>query len=288
MRYSEHRVTATDSKQLFVRHFSPATIEGCGRTLFVIHGTSEHGGRYEHVCREAVRLGWDVICPDLRGHGLSDGIAVHVQNFDQYLRDLDSLWRFFEVNADRTAALGHSFGGLVSTRFAETRPSKLAALVLMSPLIGLNVKIDPLTYVLGKLMSYVAPKTRFQSKVPSGATTRNQEVLARREADPLIHRSVTAKWFFEMKRALIDVAADAPKLRAAVLACQAGADLIVDPLAVEPWLQTVGSDDRTFRMFDDHYHELLNEPTWPDTLSDTLQWLEVRIPCATTRANVDR
>ena len=284
MQYSEHRVTATDSQQLFVRHYSPPSGVACGRTLFIVHGTSEHGGRYRHVAEVAVSQGWDVICPDLRGHGHSDGIAVHVERFDQYLQDFDTLWRFFEVNPDRTALLGHSFGGLVSARFAQTRPSKLAALVLMSPLLGLRVKIDPLTYALGRTMSYVAPRTRFKSKVPPGSTCRCPEVLQRRDTDPLIHRSVTARWFFEMKRALRDVAQDAPRLRASVLAFQAGADLIVAPEAVEPWLQTVGTDDREFRMFAGHYHELLNEPTWPDTLAALLNWLAPRLACVPTRA----
>lgn len=279
MLYVEHTVTTSDNTRLFVRTLTPPDHLRCGRTVVIIHGTSEHGGRYEHVGRVAAESGWDVIIPDARGHGRSEGVPVHVTRFERYLQDLDTHWGYFELHPDRTAVVGHSFGGLISARFAQTRPTRLAALVLLSPLLGLNVEIDLITLLLGRLMSVVAPRTRFQSRVPASHTTRNEEVLKHREADPLLHRSVTAAWFFQMKRALRDVHRDAAKLHVPVLALQAGQDYIVDPRMVEPWLATVGSDDRAFEMFPDHYHELLNEPDWATTLGRLLSWLENRVPC---------
>lgn len=286
MKCTEFVVAASDSAQLFVRHCVARPTGQCGRTMVIVHGTSEHGGRYLHVAEQAVERGWDVIIPDLRGHGRSDGIAVHIRQFERYLLDLDTIWQFFELNPERTAMAGHSFGGLVSIRYAETRPARLAALVALSPLLGLRVRIDPVTYAIGRLMSFVAPTTRFQSKVPPEHTTRNPAILAKRATDPLLRRSVTAAWFFQMKQALQDAHDQADSLTAPVLAMQAGSDLIVDPLAVEPWLEKTESVDRTFRMLDEHYHELLNEEDWRDTLTEILTWLESRIPCNAT--SVDR
>ena len=286
MKCTEFNVTANDSANLFVRSCTAQPADRCGRTLVIIHGTSEHGGRYLHVAEAAVARGWDVLIPDLRGHGRSDGIAVHIDRFDQYLRDLDTIWQYFELNPSRTAVLGHSFGGLVSIRFAETRASRLAALVAISPLLGLRVKIDPLTYAIGRMMSFIAPTTRFQSKVPPEHTTRNAKVLAKRASDPLLHRSVTASWFFQMKQALQDAHKDASAIVIPVLAMQAGADLIVDPLAVEPWLEKTGSSDRTLKILDEHYHELLNEEDWHETLNELLNWLDSRIKCGATSVDL--
>lgn len=286
MKCTEFNVAANDSANLFVRSCIPPSADRCGRTLVIIHGTSEHGGRYLHAAEAAVARGWDVLIPDLRGHGRSDGIAVHIDRFEQYLQDLDTIWQFFELNPERTAVMGHSFGGLVSIRFAATRPSRLAALVPMSPLLGLRVKIDPLTYAIGRMMSFVAPTTRFQSKVPPEHTTRNAEVLAKRASDPLLRRSVTAAWFFQMKQALQDAHAEVSSVDVPILAMQAGEDLIVDPLAVEPWLEKTGSSDRTLKILDGHYHELLNEEDWRETLNELLSWLESRIKCGAT--SIDR
>ena len=279
MRYNELKVRTNDGSHLFVRNYSPDRNARCGRTMMLIHGTSEHSGRYEHVARAAAQNGWEVIVPDLRGHGLSDGIPVHIHRFERYLQDLDTLWQFFELNPRRTVVAGHSFGGLIAVRFAETRPNRLASLVTLSPLLGLKVKIDPFTWALGRLTSIVRPTTRFESKVPIEHTTRNTMILENRNNDPLIHRSVTAAWFFEMQRALRGAWTDAKNIKVPVLAMQAAADLIVKPEAVEPWLRQVGNRDRTFHWLAEHYHELLNETDWRRTLSTIFHWLNARMPC---------
>lgn len=285
MRYDESKFRAVDGSNLFVRTYASDESDRCARTLVILHGTSEHGGRYHHFSQFAVKNGWNVVVPDLRGHGRSDGIPVHVDQFEQYLQDLDTLWQYCELNPHRTALLGHSFGGLISARFAQTRTDRLAALALMSPLLGLRVKVDPFTYALGRVMSVIAPTTRFQSKVDPEFTTHCPDALERRNSDPLIHRSVTASWFFEMKSALAGVWRDAAKQNVPVLAIQAGDDRIVDPDAVVPWLEKTSHADTSFHLIDDAYHELLNEPDWEITAGMVLEWLERRLPCSieTTR-----
>lgn len=278
MRYHQVNLRANDSTELFVRQFVPRETERPHRTLLVVHGTSEHGGRYRHVAQEAVNRGWEVIIPDLRGHGKSRGVPVHVDDFERYLQDLDTLFQFFELNPTRTAIIGHSFGGLISARYAETRPTRMAALVLLSPLLGLRVKISPLSYLLGKCMTFVAPRTRFHSTVPVEHTTRNDRVLRHRQQDKLIHRSITASWFFEMKSALEAVWEEAPEIIVPMLTLQAGDDLIVEPSAAAPWVAKTSSRDRSFRLLKGHYHELLNEPDWRETLAHLLTWLETRLP----------
>jgi alpha-beta hydrolase superfamily lysophospholipase len=89
---------------------------------------------------------------------------------------------------------------------------------------------------------------------------------------------VTVSWFFEMKSALDRVRDDAQEIIVPLLTLQAGADRIVEPSAAAPWVACTGSTDRTFRLLDGHYHELLNEPDWHGTLDQILTWLEVRMP----------
>jgi lysophospholipase len=101
--------------------------------------------------------------------------------------------------------------------------------------------------------------------------------LERRLSDALIHRSVTAKWFFAMRTGLQSAWSAAGQIRVPVLILQAGADEIVDPKAPEHWLRLVASQDKTFLTFPEHLHELLNEPDWPDTASLIQQWLSPRI-----------
>lgn len=273
---TETVVPGHDAINLFVRHYRVSETPGA-RTLFVVHGMSEHGARYEHVARTAAARGWNVLIADLRGHGRSGGIPTHVDDFAQYVQDLDIVRERFGLVPHSTAVLGHSMGGLITARMLQQNPSAFSAAVLTSPLLAVKVPISPFTIALGRAASLVYPQARFRSRVDVQFTTRNREVLERRAADPYNNRSVTAAWFFAMEAALKSVWEQAARIACPLLLMQAGADQIVDPDAARGWFDTLASSDKTFRLFPEHYHELVNEPDWHDTVAAILDWIDARV-----------
>ena len=273
----EHVVKAHDGLELISRRYPPLDPAGDHRALVIVHGASEHGWRYDHVARLFSDRGWTVIVGDNRGHGRSGGNPMHVRKFSDYLRDLDAIWEYHSLDPSRTVLLGHSFGSLISARFAETRPKKLAALVLMAPLLRLKVQVNPLVVAWGKLVSLLLPSVRFESRVDPKDTTRDEVSLTAREADPLIHRSVTCGWFFQMKAALKAVWDEVDSLQMPVLIAQGGADRIVDPEVARPFLDLVPSTTKHLMWVPDHYHELHNEPDWLDTMTAVAEWIEEQL-----------
>jgi lysophospholipase len=273
MRTYDTLLQADDGVDLFVRRFEPARFWQ-DRSLLIVHGMSEHGHRYEHVARFAAEQGWAVIIPDLRGHGRSGGAHTHIDDFSEYVADLRRVVEAVRLPPESTVILGHSMGGLIAARFMQEFPGSAAALGLVSPLLGLELSLSPLTIALGRILSVVRPQSRFYKRIAPENTTRNPEVLARRAQDPLIHPSVTAAWYFAMRAGLRAAWEAADRLFCPVLVMQAGADLVVDPAAAEPWLAKVASSDKTLRVFPEHYHELLNETDWAHTLGDMLRWFD--------------
>jgi lysophospholipase len=278
IRDCETEIATPDRQRLFVRCYEP--LVPSGRTLIISHGASEHGERYRHVAEFFAGLGWTVIVGDHRGHGRSTGVRTHIKRFRQYAQDLELIRNYFRLAPDATAILGHSMGGLVAIRHAQLYPGHAAALVLISPLLKVKVPIPRRTIALGRVLSVLAPRTRFRSTVDPKTTTRCPQALERRLNDVLMHRSVTAKWFFAMRSGLQSAWSAAGQITMPVLILQAGADEIVDPKAPEAWLNHVASQDKAFLNFPEHLHELLNEPDWPDTASLIAQWLSPRIASA--------
>jgi alpha-beta hydrolase superfamily lysophospholipase len=270
-----------DKTPLFVRQYlahESSLAPHDDRTLVIVHGLSEHGGRYDHFARVFAECGWSVIVADLRGHGQSGGVPTHVTRFNRYLDDVQFLFDSFELPPQRTALLGHSTGSLISIRFLETREPPVQAAVLLAPLLALGVRVDRMTMAVGKLLSHVLPRTRFRSKVDPSATTRSLEAIQRREIDPHNHRSVTARWFFEMRKALRNAWNETDRIQVPLLVIQGDQDRIVDPSVVEPWLDKVPVADKTLIRLPDHFHELHNEPDWQDTLQTIVAWLDARVP----------
>jgi lysophospholipase len=274
----EYNVASHDGLPLVSRRYEPD--EPTSRSLIIVHGASEHGQRYDHVARMYADRGWRVIVGDNRGHGRSGGNPMYVRQFEDYLRDLDAAMAFHELDPAHTTLMGHSFGSLISARYAETRPRKIAALVLLAPLLRLKVHVNPLIIAWGRLVSCLVPSVRFESRVDPRDTTRNEVSLAAREADQMIHRFVTCGWFFEMRAALQAAWKQVGSLTMPVLVAQGDADRIVDPAVCRPWLETVPSLDKELKWFDGHYHELHNEPEWRDTMTSIAEWLEQRVPAS--------
>jgi len=284
MRYTEFELSSHDETPLFVRRYQPE--HDVTRTVLVIHGASEHGQRYDHVARALVSRDWNVVVGDLRGQGLSGGETMHVTDFKQYVDDVEVIRRHFELQPRRTAILAHSMGGLIAIRAMQTSTEIASALVLSSPLLALDLAIPPIMLAMGRLASYVAPRARFSSQRGRGFGTRNLIVRARRDADPLYRDSVTAGWFFAMKSAMRDAFSQADRLDVPLLLLQAGEDQVVDGSAAKPWLASVGSKDKTYRLFPEHFHELLNELDWHDIVGLIGDWLEKRVSSpATAPAN---
>jgi len=276
MRFEEAFLKADDGVALFVRRYQTDSRDA-DRSVLLVHGMSEHGQCYQHVAEAMVARGWNVVLPDLRGHGQSGGDHIHVNDFSEYVADLKRIFDESGLRSQNTVLVGHSMGGLISARFVQQFPQNVSALALLSPLLGMRVRISPFTIAMAKLVSLVRPRSRFRKRTRREDSTRNQEALIRGDADPLIRNSVTAAWYFAMRHALRTVWDLAEQVSCPTLVLQAGADLIVDPTAPQGWVQRIGSTDKTIRMFPDHYHELLNELDWSNTLADLLDWLEQRL-----------
>lgn len=273
----ETEILTPDRQRLFVRFYEAQSPVPGRRTLLIAHGASEHGDRYRHIAEFFTGQGWNVIVGDHRGHGRSTGVRTHIKTFEQYAQDLELIRSHFALAPESTAVLGHSMGGLIAIRHAQLFPGRSAGLVLISPLLRVKVPIPRRTLALGRVLSVLAPRTRFRSRVDPRTVTRCPEALKRRLQDALMHRSVTARWFFAMRAGVQSAWKAAHKIRSPILILQAGADQIVDPRAPELWLKTIPSRDAEFRCFPDHFHELLNEPDWPDTAHLISDWLAHRI-----------
>src|SRR4051812_48110748 len=68
--------------KLFGRHWKASGAKG---TILLVHGYSEHSGRYFHFAKFLVQHGFDVITFDLPGHGRSEGRRSDIENFQDYV-----------------------------------------------------------------------------------------------------------------------------------------------------------------------------------------------------------
>ena len=280
MRLDTQFIETVDGIKLFVRNYTPEN-SNAQRTIYWVHGVGEHGGRHVHIAEAITERGYRVVLADLRGHGRSTGIATHVSSFNEYVSDIRLIWKSLELDNTTTALLGHSMGGLVAVRAVQTGSVSPRLLTLSSPLLGLKVKVNPLTVMLGRLLVQFAPTTRFSNGIDSANMTRDFDFAELRRSDDLINKTVTAGWYFAMKAALKAAQKETAKVTLPVLALQGGLDETTDPQAMASWWERIASRDKTMYVLEDHLHELFFDADWRETIGRVLDWMDQKFGEAT-------
>lgn len=232
---------------------------------FLVHGYGEHIGRYDHVARYLVARGAVVYGLDHRGHGKSSGERVLIEDFADVVEDVHRV-----LTQARTAyrslplvLIGHSMGGLIASRYAQTHAQEVAGLVLSGPVLG-RWELAEANLSLPEI-----PDT----PLDTATLSRDPEVGAAYSADELV-------WHGPFKRPTLE--AIQTELR------RANEDECVDQL---PLLWVHGSDDElvpvsgtmiginhlagndvTARIFPGARHEVFNETNKEEVLEEVARF----------------
>ena len=103
-------------------------ITGEGEPLLLLHGFLGTGADWRHIFEEAP-AGFQLIAPDLRGHGSSTNPA-NTFSFRDAARDVLALLRHLKL--PRVKAIGLSGGGITLLHMATLIPDSIDAMVVVS------------------------------------------------------------------------------------------------------------------------------------------------------------
>jgi alpha-beta hydrolase superfamily lysophospholipase len=250
--------------------------EGAARAaVLIVHGYGEHIARYDETARALAHAGFAVRGIDLRGHGQSGGVRGFCRRFDEYLDDVDVAAARAQGDAPSLFLLGHSFGALVGAHYAIRSPSALAGLVLTSPFFKLALAVPPLKVLAGRIASRLVPTLALPSGLKGADVSRDPEIAAAYDVDPLNNKNATARWFTEAAAAQESLVADAVKLTLPTLLIAGEADRIAAASQARVIFERLGASDKTLRMLPGQYHEVLNEPLADrqKTVAEIVAWL---------------
>lgn len=234
----------------------------------ICHGYAEHSGRYAEVAAYLNGRGYAVEALDLRGHGRSSGERVMVERFDDFLDDLDGfLARVRGRNAGRKLFLvGHSMGGGVVTGYVVARKPRLDGVLLS----GAAMLQAPPERPAGAEPPPSQP-------LPASAISRDPAVVAAYESDPLVYRGAPkAAMFGAFGAAVALIQGGMEGITLPLLIMHGTADLLVPTAGSEALYGRAGSADKTLKLYEGLYHEILNEPERLEVLGDIAGWLDAR------------
>ena len=241
--------------------------------VVLIHGFSEHYRSYCSFAEKCGKKGIAVHSMDLPGHGLADGVRSHIDDFQDYIANVDLL---FEVNPNfqkvSTYLFGHSLGGLIASHYCLQRNPKINGLIFTSPLFGFPLTTRPMLY-LANILAGKNPDTLFPVPFNVGRLSRNKKSQLFYRSDPYRGHCISPRLLLLMHdycRRLHDNATD---IRLPVLLFMTNGDKIVSIDAIRRFVARCGAEDKTLVAFADAMHELIQEKENMQILDKIHSWI---------------
>jgi len=275
VKHEEDWFKTNDGLNLFEQRWQPAKKV---KAIIIIHGYAEHSGRYAHVAEFLVNHGYAVETFDLRSHGKSEGKKTFIRSFDEFLSDVDLfLKRVNERHPNKNLfLLGHSMGGTIATLFAITRKLDLKGIILSGATLKLSDEISPFLVRISAIVGNILPKLP-TIKVDCNALSHDPEVVKKYDNDPLVYRGgIPARTGAEFTRAIKLIQKQMELVTLPLLILSGTADRLSDPEGSKQLYKRAQSKDKTLKLYDGLYHEILNEPEKEKVLTDIVEWLDGR------------
>ena len=262
--------------KIFTRSWVPAARPRA--VIILIHGFNAHSGYMQWPAEQFAATGLAAYALDLRGRGRSEGERFYVENFSDYLGDVDQLVRIArsENPGLPVYVLGHSAGGVIATSYVLEHQSEIAGLICES--FAYDVGLPDVVSLILKGVSHLTPHLHVFA-LKNEVFSRDPKAVAAMDNDPLIaNESQPAETAAEMLKAADRLTGNFPKLTVPVFIIHGTADKATRPAGSQRFYDAAGSKDKTLKLYEGHYHDLLNDLGKEEVMADILAWIDKRLP----------
>jgi len=254
--------------------------------IILIHGFNAHSGYMEWPAEQFAASGLAAYALDLRGRGRSEGERFYVEKFSDYLADVDKL--VAQARSENPGlpvyVLGHSAGGVIATSYVFEHQTEVAGLICES--FAYDVGLPHLVQLALEGVSHLAPHLHVFS-LNNADFSRDPAAVARMNNDPLIAKeSQPAETASEMLKAADRLTENFTKFTVPVLIIHGTDDKATRPAGSEKFFDLAASTDKTLKLYEGHYHDLLADVGKEEVIAEIQAWIDARLPTEASAASV--
>lgn len=277
--------SSVDDLDLFGHVFAPnCAPQDCRAVISLIHGYSEHSGRYEHMANALNESGIALICVDLRGHGKSAGKRGVISKFSDFYGDVDSMIaetrrRFPDVPH---FLMGHSMGGSILFNYKQAREleqtplSQTMGYIVTAPLLRLTKPAPELLRPLMVVLRKLVPNFTFGQNVDGKDISTLPAESRAYETDPLVHGQLSPALALDMIDKGAAALEQAGNWNAPTLLMHGEADNVTDCNASIEFKAKAG-DSVTLRTFENAFHEIHNDICRQDVYNEIIGFISSQL-----------
>jgi alpha-beta hydrolase superfamily lysophospholipase len=267
----EEKIDSAKGFKILVRSWIPDSTQRA--VVVVCHGVNSHGGQYAWVGQQFAGSGLAAYALDLRGRGKSDGERFYVEDVADYASDVASTVTLAKSRHPGLPVflLGHSAGGVTSAIYVLENQAGLAGFICES--FAFQVPAPGFALAAIKALSHVAPRLPVLT-LKNADFSRDPKAVEALNNDPLTaHEVQPAATVAALVRADERLKVEFPSITLPVLIMHGTDDKATVCHGSEFFYQTAGSKDKTLKLYEGHYHDLLNDIGKEQVMSDIQEWI---------------
>jgi alpha-beta hydrolase superfamily lysophospholipase len=269
----EEKIDGADGLKLFVRSWRPDKPRA---VMAIVPGFNSHSGYYGWTAEQLMTIGLAVYAVDLRGRGHSDGERFYVKQFADYVADVAAFMTFVKSREPGLPVflLGHSAGGVVACLYTLEHQTELAGLICES--FAFRVPAPDFAIAALKGLAHLAPHAHVLA-LKNADFSRDLKTVKAMNDDPLIaHETQPTQTVAELARTDERLQSEFPRFTLPLLILHGTHDRATSPSGSQTFFDAAGSKDKTLKLYDGAYHDLLNDTDRRSVMGDIRSWLSDR------------
>lgn len=257
--------------ELFYRSWRP-NLTPLG-VVVIVPGFNSHSGYYRWVAERFVAQGFAVYAVDLRGRGQSSGERFYVDRFEDYVSDVEAMVSLARSREGTSPVfmLGHSAGGVVACLYTLEHQTELAGLICES--FAFKVPAPDFALAVFKGLAHIAPHAHVLH-LKNEDFSRDPAVVQAMNSDPLIAKETQAtQTLAAMVRADELLDRSFSQFTLPLLILHGTHDKATKASGSQAFYDNASSKDKTLRLYDGGYHDLLNDSIRTEVMADIERWI---------------
>lgn len=245
--------------------------------IVIVHGFNAHSGQYQWVAEQFTNQNYAVYALDLQGRGQSEGERFYVNSFDDYESDVDSLMDIAKAANPGLPVflLGHSAGGVVSCLYTLDHQEKINGFICED--FAHQLPAPDFVLAVFKGLAHLIPHTQLL-KLKNEDFSRDPEVVKSMNNDPLIaDEKQPVKTMEALVHADERLKKEFPLITLPILILHGTADKAAKPAGSQLFYDHASSTDKTLKLYDGAYHDLLHDIGKEKVMADILEWISKHI-----------
>ncbi|EKD41655.1 MAG: alpha/beta hydrolase fold protein [uncultured bacterium] len=276
MKIIESYFVAPDHQRLYYQFHQSSKQKA---VLVFVHGLNEHSGRYQNPVQHFAKKNFSIYLFDHRGHGKSDGLTSHIDDFSTYIKDLNEFMRWVKAREKKSPIfmIGHSMGGQIVLNYLAQYNPPISGFLTSSANIEIAIKIPWLKKKAAFFLSKYFPKLALTNEIDPLWISRDSEVVNEYKKDPLVSKKTTLGLLVSMMTNQNKIYELASKIKIPGFMMHGGDDQICAPEGSLKFFEQISHKNKKIKIYDHFFHEIFNEIGKEQVFSDMEEWINQRL-----------